>query len=167
MLDHRIYNEINSDLRHTSADFLELCYRLKGKDKLCIIADGGVMSGMPVGEYNLPERGKYTVGADYLLRDSRGIFDGSTKHILFGMQNWVSVIGIPMEEAVVMAALNPAKVLKIDHQKGSIKEHKDADFTVINENFDVLATYVEGNKVYDRYDGVQYENQEYLNYRCQ
>lgn len=164
LLDQRVFNEINSDLRHTSADFLQLCYNLKGKDKLCIIADEGVMSGMPVGNYNLPDRGAYSVGEDFLLRDYRNVFDGSTKHSLFGISNWVEVIKIPMTEAVIMASLNPAKVLKIDHKKGSIKEKKDADIVIIDDAYEVIATYVEGKKVYDVKENKSYENPTYLNY---
>ena len=49
-MDMRLYNEINSDLVHCSKEFLELLYRLKGYQKLCIIADAGYMSGMPCGK---------------------------------------------------------------------------------------------------------------------
>ena len=164
LLDQRIYNEINSDGAHTSIEFLDLCYRLKGRDKLCIIADSGVMSGMKQGRYHLPDRGPYEVGKDNLLHIEDGTIDGSILHILHGIRVWVEQVGIPMEDAVVMASLNPARVLKIDHEKGSIKECKDADFTIITDDYNVVATYVEGNLEYDARDETPYENVDIYKY---
>lgn len=64
------------------------------------------------GLYHLPadnECGyeKYEVGTDGLLHIADGTIDGSALHILYGIQNWVERLGIPMEEAVQMASLNP------------------------------------------------------------
>ena len=83
---------------------------------------------------------------------------------MFGISTWVEIIKIPMSEAVIMASLNPAKVLKIDHKKGSIKEKKDADIVIIDDAYEVIATYVEGKKVYDVKENKSYENPTYLNY---
>lgn len=164
LLDMRLYNEINSDLAHTSKEFLEMIYRLKGALKLCIVADSGVMSGMPKGEYELPDRGTYRVGPDTLLHIADWTIDGSIYSMLYGLHNWVEVIRIPMEEAVVMASLNPAKVLRIDHQKGSIHEGKDADLVVLADDFKVEATFIEGELEYTRQDQHIYYNTKVLNY---
>ena len=69
-----------------------------------------------------------------------------------------------MEEAVVMSSLNPAKVLKIDHQKGSISEHKDADFVIIDDNYSIISTYVEGVESYSNTDSETYENMKMYEY---
>lgn len=57
--------------------------------------------------------------------------------------------GVPQEEALKMVTLNPAKLLRIDHKTGSIKEGKDADIVIwddnpLSMNAQVVATYVEG-----------------------
>lgn len=162
MLDRRLYNEINSDLAHCSKEFLEILYRMKGYEKLCLVADNGRMSGLAFGRYDLKERGgKYEVGRDGLLHLADGTIDGSALTIMHGIRNWVEVIGIPMEEAVVMASLNPAKVCHVDHQKGSIKEGKDADYVVIDDQYQVLHTVVEGTIEYDCQNGFHYDNKEY------
>ncbi len=164
VLDQRLYNEINSDLAHTSKEFLDLIYRLKGPSRLCIVADSGVMSGMPKAEYELPDRGTYRVGPDTLLHIADWTIDGSIYSMLYGLQNWVEVMGIPMEEAVVMASLNPAKVLKLDHQKGSIRESKDADLVVLDADYKVLATFVEGNLEYTSESKQVYRNEKTLEF---
>ena len=150
LLEQGLYNEVNSDLAHASKDFLTMIYRLKGPQKICIVADSGVMSGMPKGEYELLDRGTYRVGPDSLLHIADWTIDGSIYSMLYGLRNWVEVMQIPMQEAVVMASLNPAKVLKIDHKKGSLLEGKDADLVVLDDDYNVEATFVEGNLEYTK-----------------
>ena len=55
-------------------------------------------------------------------------------------------VGIPFTLAVDYATMNPARMLKIDNEAGSIKVGKRADFTVLNANYDVLLT-VRGGKI--------------------
>lgn len=57
--------------------------------------------------------------------------------------------GVPQEEALKMVTLNPAKLLHIDHNTGSIKKGKEADIVIwddnpLSMNAQVVATFVEG-----------------------
>jgi N-acetylglucosamine-6-phosphate deacetylase len=49
-----------------------------------------------------------------------------------------------------MASLNPAKLLGLENQKGSLAVGKDADITILNKDFEVLATIVEGQLCFRR-----------------
>ena len=49
-------------------------------------------------------------------------------------------------EAVKMASLNAAKSTKIDDVCGQIKEGLDADFIVLDEHLELVATYLDGEK---------------------
>lgn len=167
MLDDRIISEVNSDHAHVSKEFCEILYRMKGYEKICIVADEGVMSGMKKGIYNLPDRGVYHVGPDTLLHISDMTIDGSIFSMFYGLYNWVEKSKIPMEEAIVMASLNPAKVLGIEHIKGSISECKDADFVVIDDNYKILTTYIEGDAAYTINDGIEYANMKMYDYLVQ
>ena len=60
----------------------------------------------------------------------------------------VEKVGVPFTVAVDYATINPAKTLGIDQETGSIKVGKRADFTVINENYDVLMTVRDGKIIY-------------------
>ena len=53
-------------------------------------------------------------------------------------------------EAINMASINPARLLKIDKNKGSIEEGKDADLILTDENLDVYLTLVEGILVFKK-----------------
>ncbi len=52
---------------------------------------------------------------------------------------------LKLEKIIKMVTINPASAIGIDSMKGSIKVGKYADFTVFNENMDILYTIVEGN----------------------
>ncbi|WP_194842500.1 N-acetylglucosamine-6-phosphate deacetylase [Endozoicomonas sp. OPT23] len=55
---------------------------------------------------------------------------------------------LTLAEAALLASRNPAKVLKLDHVKGLIKANMHADLVILDENYDVLATYRFGQKVF-------------------
>ncbi len=149
LLNPEVYNEINGDLAHVNKEFVELFYRVKGYEKLCIVADEGVMTGMKKGKYDLPDRGIYHVGPDNLLHIEDMTIDGALESMYRGFVNMVTVLKIPIEEASVMASLNPAKLLKIEETKGSIKVGKDADILIIDNNYQIKKTFVEGRLMYD------------------
>ena len=50
------------------------------------------------------------------------------------------------EEAIRMASLAPAKSVGIDHLCGQIAPGYEADFIVLNEELELLATYLDGEK---------------------
>jgi N-acetylglucosamine-6-phosphate deacetylase len=48
-----------------------------------------------------------------------------------------------------MASLNTSKLLKLENLIGSIKVGKKADFALIDKEYKVHATYIEGELVFD------------------
>jgi len=60
----------------------------------------------------------------------------------------INLAGVSLQDAVKMATLTPARILKIDDAKGSIDRGKDADIVVFDEDINVRMTIVEGKLVY-------------------
>jgi imidazolonepropionase-like amidohydrolase len=63
--------------------------------------------------------------------------------------------GVPPEEAIKMATLNPAKSLGIDRRVGSLEAGKDADFVVwsgppLSQFAHAEQTWIEGRRYFDR-----------------
>jgi N-acetylglucosamine-6-phosphate deacetylase len=58
-------------------------------------------------------------------------------------------MNISLEKVCVMASLNPCRVYGFADRKGSIRIGKDADFAIIDKDFNCLYTYREGRKIYD------------------
>ena len=46
-----------------------------------------------------------------------------------------------------ICSLNCAKMLGIDDKVGSIKEKKNADFLILNKNYEIEEVYINGEKV--------------------
>lgn len=65
------------------------------------------------------------------------------------MKNLVKNMELPLETVCRMASLNPATVYGFGDKKGSLRVGKDADFAVIDDDFNCICTYREGRKVYD------------------
>ena len=51
-------------------------------------------------------------------------------------------------EVVKLASLNPSKELGIEGETGSLQLGKYADIAILDENFNVLQTIVEGKTVF-------------------
>jgi N-acetylglucosamine-6-phosphate deacetylase len=59
-------------------------------------------------------------------------------------------VGMPLHEAVNCASLNPARVLGLQHRKGSISPGNDADLAIYDEDFTAWRTMIAGQWVYSR-----------------
>lgn len=70
--------------------------------------------------------------------ESNGILSGSALTMMKAVKNCVEHCEIPLDEALRMASLYPARVLGIDRETGSIKKGYKADLVLMNEKFDVF-----------------------------
>ena len=51
-------------------------------------------------------------------------------------------------DLALITSTNSSKYIKVDDRKGTIEIGKDADFTIINEGVDLIATVVGGEVLY-------------------
>jgi len=70
--------------------------------------------------------------------ESNGILSGSALTMMKAVKNCVEKCDIPLDEALRMAGLYPAKVLGIDNETGKIEKGYKADLVLMNERFDVM-----------------------------
>ncbi len=54
-----------------------------------------------------------------------------------------------MEQALEAATLHPAQMLRITDQKGTLNHNTDADFVFLDDDLNVLFTYIAGERVWD------------------
>lgn len=143
--------EIIADGKHLPASLLKLIYKCKGSDRIVLCSDSIRAAGMPEGEFVLgnPEDGQIIVveeGVAWL--PDRTAFAGSVATMNLLVRNMVNLAGVSLQDAVKMATLTPARILRIDHTKGSIDKGKDADMVVFDDDINVRMTIVEGEVVY-------------------
>lgn len=72
--------------------------------------------------------------------ESNGILSGSALTMAKCVKNGVEEAGIELSEALRMASLYPAQVMKLDKQLGRIAEGYKATFAVLNDNLEAMQT---------------------------
>ncbi len=145
-----LYDELNceliADTIHVSVPAMRLLIKNKPADKVSLITDAMRAKGIPDGVSELGGQVVYVKDGEARLAD--GTLAGSVLRMNRAVQNTVEKVGVPFTKAVDFATINPARMLGIDKETGSIAVGKRADFTVINANYDVLYTVSGGKVIY-------------------
>ncbi|MBE7042106.1 MAG: N-acetylglucosamine-6-phosphate deacetylase [Ruminococcaceae bacterium] len=134
--------EMICDFVHLHPAIVKLIYRAKGADKICIISDSGHAAGMEIDCFEVDGIMRYV--KDKVIRLADGTIAGSAMTMLDGVRHLVQTLEIPLEDVSKMVSLNPAKGLKMEDKTGSIGLGKCADLVLMDQQLNVVATYVDG-----------------------
>lgn len=149
LVDNRVNTELICDGMHVCNDMLKIVLQAKPNDHIMIISDCTGYSGAPKGSYDsFWGEGGVTIDEQGFVREPGGRIRGSSKSALYGVRNLVKNIGVPTEQALKMASLNPCRKYGIA-DRGCLRPGNFADFVVIDDDFNVLYTFVDGKMVYD------------------
>ena len=110
-------------------------------ERLVLISDSMAAGGMPDGEYELG--GAPVIVKDGAARILSGALAGSTANMHQCVKNCID-FGISLETAVKSATLIPAKVIGLENEVGSIEVGKKADLVVLDKDFAIVDTYING-----------------------
>ncbi len=139
------YCELIADTIHVHPGLFSLVAKAKG-DRLVLITDSMRAAGMPDGDYTLG--GQSVTAKDGECRLLDGTLAGSVLRLNEALRNMVRHTELPLHEIVSMATLNPAKAVGADKERGSIDVGKSADFAICDNDFNVIATYINGELVF-------------------
>lgn len=139
-----IHTELIVDGLHAHPASVKLAITAKGNEKFYLITDAMRAKGKPDGVYDLG--GQAVTVKDGEARISSGALAGSVLKMNYGLKHLVEYSGKDLNELWRVTSLNQAIALKIDDSKGSIKEGKDADIVILDENFEVISTIKSGKR---------------------
>lgn len=139
--------ELIADCHHVHPVILELTVRMKGASKVTLVSDSIKPAGLAEGNH-LYNGVNYKI-ADGLVKLPSGIIAGSSIGLDTAVKNMVIKVGLSVNEAFQMASDTPAKILGIG-SKGRLESGYDADLVIMDNEFNVLETVVEGITVYKR-----------------
>lgn len=142
-----VYCELIADMIHVHPAAIDIVLRCKDKDKVVLISDAMRAGGLKDGEYMLGTL--KVIVKDGVARTESGSLAGSTTNLMYSIKNMLENLLVKDIEAINMASLNPAKLLKLDKEIGSIKEGKKANLVVVDDDFKVIKTLVNGKIVYE------------------
>jgi N-acetylglucosamine-6-phosphate deacetylase len=141
LTDPEVTAEVIADLVHVAGPAIQVLIGTKGFDTVLLVSDGIAATGMPDGNYRL---GNFEVSVkDGVARNSEGKLAGSTLTMDRALRNVVA-IGVPLQDAVRMATVLPARRLGLAGKKGIIAVGADADLVALTPDLRVAGVMTRG-----------------------
>ncbi len=141
-----VYYGIIADGNHTHYAALRIAYK-SNPEGMVLVSDAISATGLESGthqigvqEVEIKDNGAYIAGTDILC--------GSIATLDYCVRHLREVMGCSKVEAIECATLHPAQVLGISHKKGTLNFGADADFIILDEELNVLATFISGTCVF-------------------
>ena len=132
---------------HLDREMLRLLLKLKSSDRLSLISDAVAAAGMGDGDFEI--WGETITVKEGRTANARGSIAGSVITMLDAVRMMLSLGGSEVEVAN-MAATNPARLLGIEQECGSIEEGKRADLVALDREGQVVLTLVGGKIVFEK-----------------
>ena len=146
LLFDELYCELICDGIHVSKEAIKILYKNKPSDKIILITDALRTKSMPDGIYHELEQDIILKNNEARLTD--GTLAGSVLKMNVAIKNMMDFTGCDFETAIKFATENPAKNLGIYDIMGSIKENKDASFTIVDRDLNIYQTIRKGYVIY-------------------
>ncbi len=143
LTDDRLSADIIADGIHTDPSMVKLFLNAKGPDRAVLITDAISATGMPEGKYRL---GPFEVEVKDGRCEYQGKLAGSVLMLDRAVRNVMSFADWKLQEAVRLASLNPARVLGIADQRGTIVPGAAADLIALTYKGEVVQTFIAGNQ---------------------
>ncbi|OGJ91061.1 MAG: N-acetylglucosamine-6-phosphate deacetylase [Candidatus Raymondbacteria bacterium RifOxyA12_full_50_37] len=151
MLRDELKIELIADTYHVHPAIMEFLLKVKKAGGIILITDSIKPGGMHEGEeFEFANQKVRIKGGKAVLND--GTIAGSSLTLNKAVKNMIEHAGAKITEAIRMASLNGAKVLNLENRKGILAAGKDADIVVLDEEFNVEMTMLEGKIKYQRAD---------------
>ncbi|MGB7210144.1 MAG: N-acetylglucosamine-6-phosphate deacetylase [Pyrinomonadaceae bacterium] len=138
--------DIIADGIHVNPRMLEFACRSKSPDKVSLISDSVSPTGLGDGEYEI--WGEKVSVVNGRTKNERGSIAGSVISMQDAVKRMLS-LGFSAVEVAKMASLNPARLLGIDKNYGSIEVGKRADLVGMDKDGNVKLVIVGGEVVFD------------------
>nr|WP_318496470.1 N-acetylglucosamine-6-phosphate deacetylase [Photobacterium leiognathi] len=139
---HDMLAELIADGIHVHPVMMQLAYRIKGYQQLALITDCMRAGGLSDGKYQLGAQMITVTNGE--ARTDDGSLAGSTCSLDQALRNMIMLAGVPEWEAVQMATSVPAKYVGIDDKLGFIKPGYNASFALLDPQFQIQATLIDG-----------------------
>jgi len=143
-----VFLEIITDFIHVAPEMVKFTIDHAGIDRIVLITDAISATGLPNGIYELGGLKIEVIDGVSRLVETGGLA-GSTLTMDRAFRNILS-LGYSIREAFIMASTNPARSVNADkfEKIGILKPGYRADIVVLNRDYEVVMTMIEGHIVY-------------------
>jgi len=130
---------------HVDPEMLKLAWRARGTPGIVLTTDKVSLAGM-TGDAILKVGRAHARIDRGAARLPDGALAGSIISMLDGVRLMVNEVGVPLAEAAVMAATNPAAVLGL-RDRGHLVQRSWADLVIVNRKLELRAVFVAGREL--------------------
>lgn len=130
------------DGRHVDPVTLRIALRTRPLDRFMLVTDAMPTVGLADKRFVL--QGRPIVVRDGVCVGEDGTLAGSDLDMAGAVRNAVHMLGLPLEDAVMMASAAPAAFLGLEDQRGRVAPGYAADLCLLDEQLDVTATWIDG-----------------------
>jgi N-acetylglucosamine-6-phosphate deacetylase len=141
LLNDDIGLDVIADGIHLDPMMLKVLLRCVTPSRLALISDAIAATGLGDGDYEI--WGEQITVQDGRTRNARGSIAGSVITMLEAVKTMLS-LGASECDVARMASMNPAQLLGIDVDCGSIEEGKRADLVALSDRGDIQFTVTNG-----------------------
>lgn len=136
--------ELICDGIHIHPCVVKSTFKLFGAERMVLISDSMMATGMEDGEYALGGQPVTVKGNRALLKD--GTIAGSATNLYDCMRTAIQM-GVPKEEAVRAATRNPAEAVGLEEECGALLPGRRADILIADGEFVLLEVIKSGRAV--------------------
>lgn len=138
--------ELICDGIHVAAPMIRTAFKLFGRERIALISDSMMATGLGDGEYELGRQPVSVRGNEACLSD--GTIAGSVTNLMGCLKYAVKQAGISLEDAVYSATVTPSKAAGCYDVTGSITPGKYADLVLLDkETLDVKMVLARGIRI--------------------
>lgn len=145
LTDKRVFCEIICDMIHLHPITVKLVINAKGPRRCVLVTDSMAATGLEDGEYSLGELQVVVKNKIARTKEDQSLA-GSTLTLDEAIRNVVFKLNVALKDAILMATLSVAMSSNLD--SGRIEPGRTADLVALDENLNVVATFVSGKMVY-------------------
>lgn len=130
------------DGRHVDPVTLKIALRTRPLDRFMLVTDAMPTVGMADKRFKLQGRAIRVV--DGVCVDDHGTLAGSDLDMITAVRNAISLLGLTLEQAVMMASQAPATFLGLGQRRGRIASGYAADLCLLDDRREVVSTWIDG-----------------------
>ena len=138
--------ELIADGVHVHPSAVRLAVARKGTKRICLVTDSMMATGVGDGVFAWGEEELEVHGNRVTIRGS-GVLAGSVLTLNAAVKNMIDWTGVSLNQAINMATLNPARVLGLEKEIGSIQTGKLANLVVLDRDLRIVDTILRGKSI--------------------
>ncbi|MGO9776129.1 MAG: N-acetylglucosamine-6-phosphate deacetylase [Terracidiphilus sp.] len=142
-----LFAELICDGIHVAPEMVKLWWRSNGAERAILVTDAISAAGMPDGAYRL---GDFEVQVANGRATANGVLAGSALTLDRALANFMEFTGAPLEQALRLLTVNPAVMIGLGGQAGSLAVREAANLVALDDAGKLVGSVMHGQAAFVR-----------------